>query len=84
MQTRRIAQIAACLSLLTFSATYTEQWSISAPLRMVSGSEAFDRVRKLTTEIPWYTSLERAQQIAREQDKPIFWVHMLGPLNGMT
>ena len=81
---RRIAKISACLSLLALAATFADQWSVSAPLRMVSGSDAFDRVRKLTTEIPWYTSLERAQQIAREQDKPIFWVHMLGPLNGMT
>ncbi len=84
MHMRKIAKIGACLSLLAFAATIADQWSISAPLRMVSGSDAFDRVRKLTTEIPWYTSLERVQQIARQQDKPIFWVHMLGPLNGMT
>lgn len=58
----------------------------AAPIskRMVSGDEAFQRVTALTTQIPWYTSLEHAQSVAQKEQKPIFWLHMLGPLNGKT
>ena len=53
-------------------------------VRMVDGQEALKRVTQLTTEISWYTSLDYAMKIAQAQNKPIFWMHMLGPLNGKT
>lgn len=81
---RGFAKIASCFSLLALTVASLSPLSDAAPLRMVSGEEALQRVRTLTTEIPWYTSLSKAQTIARQQDKPIFWVHMLGPLNGLT
>ncbi len=57
----------------------------SAPMpKMVPGDEALLRVNKLMTDISWNTSLANAEQIAQKQGKPIFWVHMLGPINGMT
>lgn len=56
----------------------------TASKKMVSGDEAFARITKLTTEIPWYTSLDYAKKRAQQENKPIFWMHMLGPLNGKT
>lgn len=56
----------------------------AASKRMVPGDEAFKRVTKLTSEISWYTSLDYAEKMAQKENKPIFWLHMLGPLNGKT
>lgn len=52
--------------------------------KMVSGEQAYQNVTKLMTEIPWYTSLDYAKKKAAQEDKPIFWVHALGKLNGVT
>jgi hypothetical protein len=54
----------------------------SAPL--LTGSVTEERVAKLTTDITWYTSLSAAEEAARSQNKLIFWVHMLGNLDGKT
>lgn len=52
--------------------------------RMVSGEQGLDNLNRLLTEVPWYTRLAYAQKKAAKEDKPIFWVHMLGPMNGAT
>ena len=54
----------------------------SAPL--LTGSATEERVAKLTNDITWYTSLPAAEQAASSQNKLIFWVHMLGNLDGKT
>ena len=58
--------------------------SPTKPTKMVDGQEAFQRVTKLTTEIPWYSQYDYALKMAQQQNKPVFWMHMLGPLNGKT
>lgn len=72
--------------LLAVGFSFQSFVALAAPMsgRMVSGDEAFKRVTRLTTEIPWYTSLESAEKLAQKEGKPIFWLHMLGPLNGKT
>jgi hypothetical protein len=40
------------------------------------------RVEKLNDKIHWYTSLDQAKAIANEQRKPIFWIHVLGEIDG--
>lgn len=52
--------------------------------RMVSGEQGLQNLNRLLSEVPWYTSLDFAQKKAQREDKPIFWVHMLGPMNGAT
>jgi hypothetical protein len=42
------------------------------------------RVHQLTTGIKWYSNLEEAQNAAREQNKLVFWMHMLGKIDGAT
>ena len=34
--------------------------------------------------IKWETSLEEAKESAQKYNKPIFWVHMLGNIDGYT
>jgi len=40
------------------------------------------RVEKLNDKIHWSTSLEEAKTTAKEQRKPIFWIHVLGQIDG--
>ena len=40
------------------------------------------RVEKLNDKIQWYTSLDEAKAVAKEQRRPIFWIHLLGEIDG--
>jgi hypothetical protein len=40
------------------------------------------RVEKLNGKIHWFTSLDEAKAAARAQKKPIFWMHVLGEIDG--
>ncbi|MCI0342838.1 MAG: hypothetical protein L0216_17130 [Planctomycetales bacterium] len=42
------------------------------------------RVEALTTRIRWETSLEAALARGRREGKPVFWMNMLGRLDGTT
>jgi hypothetical protein len=57
--------------------------TIAAPL-IVPGQVSQEHVYDLTSQIPWYHSLNQAEDAARRQGKLIFWVHMLGTLDGAT
>jgi hypothetical protein len=52
--------------------------------RLLGGDEASQRVARVTQEIAWHDSLAVALGAARAQDRPVFWVHMLGQLAGDT
>mgnify|MGYP003384635522 FL=1 len=52
--------------------------------RMVSGDQGLQNVTRLLSQVPWYTNMDYARNKAAKEDKPIFWVHMLGPMNGAT
>lgn len=41
------------------------------------------KVTKLTEAVHWCSSLEEAKQTAQKQNKPIFWLHALGDLDGV-
>lgn len=71
------------LAVLMFcSATISPSFAARGP--MVGGQQGLDNINKLMTEVPWYTSMDFVRNKARSEDKPIFWVHMLGPMNGVT
>jgi hypothetical protein len=40
------------------------------------------KVAKLTTQINWQSSLDEAKAEAKKKNKPIFWLHALGDLDG--
>ena len=41
------------------------------------------QVAKLTDKITWHASLDDAKTLAQKQNKPIFWLHALGDLDGI-
>ena len=49
-----------------------------------NGPDVKKDVATLTTKISWQTSLDAAKGLARKEGKMIFWMHMLGELNGST
>jgi hypothetical protein len=51
---------------------------------VISGEQASRQVHVLNKGIKWHTSLEDARTAARERGALIFWVHMLGKIDGKT
>jgi hypothetical protein len=51
---------------------------------VLDGSVAHSRVSGLTSQIKWQTSLGQALDQARREGKMVFWVHMLGSMDGAT
>ena len=41
------------------------------------------KVAKLTDELHWFSSLAEAKALAKKENKPIFWLHALGDLDGV-
>jgi hypothetical protein len=54
------------------------------PRGVVSRSAVGSAVERVTTRIAWRTSLEEALDQARREDKLVFWIQMLGRLDGVT
>ncbi|MBN8661128.1 MAG: hypothetical protein K2Y32_02700 [Candidatus Obscuribacterales bacterium] len=69
-----LAMLAACT--LTLPA--------QAGPKLITGTEQWENVNYLLTEIPWYQSLSQAQEAARQKGKMVFYMHILGKLNGAT
>ena len=40
------------------------------------------KVQRLADQVHWHTSLDEAKNQAQKENKPIFWVHVLGDLDG--
>ncbi|MBS1992844.1 MAG: hypothetical protein JSS86_16980 [Cyanobacteria bacterium SZAS LIN-2] len=76
------AAIAAAAIALVLSSLSLPSWA--KKMQIVPGDEALERVQQLTTEINWNHNLAQAEAQARKQGKMIFWVQMLGDLNGAT
>lgn len=62
--------------------------AMAAPLKAQQEIIESWQARKESTTtaraIQWQTSLAAAQEAARRNHKPIFWVHMLGNVDGFT
>ncbi len=52
--------------------------------KVLEGAVCSVNVHKLTSDIDWYTDLKKAEQAAAEQNKLVFWMHMLGKIDGAT
>jgi hypothetical protein len=52
--------------------------------KVLEGAVCSMNVHKLTTNIDWYTDLKKAEKAAAEQNKLVFWMHMLGKIDGAT
>jgi hypothetical protein len=52
--------------------------------KVLEGTVCSMNVHKLTSGIDWYTDLKKAEKAAAEQNKLVFWMHMLGKIDGAT
>ena len=52
--------------------------------RMVSPEAANANAKKLLAEIKWHDSLDTAMEAAKKDDKLVFYMHMLGKIDGDT
>ena len=50
--------------------------------QVISADVVEKKVEKLSEKIDWLTSLDEAKSLAQKQHKPIFWIHVLGDLDG--
>ena len=48
----------------------------------VPGDVVAKRVKKLTTELPWYKTLGGARAAGSAKGKPILWIQALGDVDG--
>jgi hypothetical protein len=71
------------LSVLLASSILAGPPAESRP-RILTGEVSQERVFDLTNKIHWYSSLNQAESVARQQGKLVFWIHMLGSLDGAT
>jgi hypothetical protein len=54
------------------------------PARDVGGDEAAAATQWLTTHMKWQSDLAQAEAAAKKDGKLVFWVHMLGQMDGAT
>ena len=76
---KRVLAIAAVLVAGSF---YLQPCYSARPV--LTGEVAEERVKQLSTEIPWHDSLKDAEADAQKSGKLIFWMHMLGHIDGAT
>lgn len=51
---------------------------------LAEGRSLAKRVKKLVKELDWHRDLDTAKQESLQTGKPIFWLQMLGDLDGHT
>ena len=56
--------------------------SAPAQHQQINGDSVAERTITMMTEIDWHTSLDRLMSVATEQNKPIFWLQIVGELDG--
>ena len=83
---RTLLALAATLALLAPAEAGDRKQKGSVPTKGTAenGHDVKKDVALLTTAISWKTSLDDAKALARKDGKMVFWMHMLGDLNGAT
>jgi hypothetical protein len=51
---------------------------------VLTGQIAEERVKELTTAINWHDDLKQAEAESQKTGKLIFWIHILGHIDGAT
>jgi hypothetical protein len=52
--------------------------------KVLEGQVCTERVHALTNDIDWQKNLKKAEEMASQQGKLIFWLHILGHIDGAT
>ena len=83
---RTLLSIGALLALLVPAEAGDKKDKSSVPTKGTAenGQDVKKEVALLTTAISWKTSLDDALKLARKDGRMVFWMHMLGDLNGST
>jgi uncharacterized protein (UPF0333 family) len=53
-------------------------------MEVVTSDRAASQSKLTSKNINWLTSLEDAKALAKQQGRLVFWVHMLGNIDGYT
>ena len=53
-------------------------------MEVVTSDKAAAQSKLTSKNINWLTSLEDAKTLAKQQGRLVFWVHMLGNIDGYT
>lgn len=82
----RVAALALALALAApaVAGQRFRQFRQGRRARMVMGNDAASKVENLLGALDWKTSLDGALKQAASEDKLVFWVHMLGKIDGST
>ena len=78
---RRSFHNALLLSILTASCNVA---ALAYPSGVIPAPEAASQAKSVKYSINWINSLPDAQAQARREHKPIFWMHMLGNIDGFA
>lgn len=71
------------LALTALSAFLLSPTTVQAQ-ELMNGQIAKQNVQTLTSQVQWNTSLSSAENQAAREGKMVFWMHMLGTINGPT
>lgn len=52
--------------------------------KVIPGAVCSIQAHKLSSEIEWYKSLNKAKEAAQREGKLIVWIHMVGKIDGAT
>jgi hypothetical protein len=74
---------AAQLSALLLAVTIATP-GVWAAKQVLTGEICDVRVHQLATQIDWQNNLKKAEAQAESSGKLIFWMHMLGKIDGAT
>ncbi len=76
--------IAVLLSCFFVASAYAAQDPKAQTRGLIPGYIAKDNIEKVNAGINWNTDLNRALKEARAQKKMVFWVHLVGKMEGAT
>jgi hypothetical protein len=79
---RQITTIAA--SLLSIATSTLCLAALAYPSGVIPAPEAASQAKSIKYSIQWINSLPEAQERARREHKPVFWLHILGNIDGFA
>lgn len=79
MVRKSVAAIAAITATIAFAAATPAQNK-----NLLPGYVAKENINRVNSEIQWTTNLNQALAEARQSNKMVLWLHMIGKMDGAT
>lgn len=76
---RQISSVLALLAAVVLSGT-----TCAGAHDVISAQDAATQAKAIKYGVDWINSLPKAQEEARRSHKPIFWLHILGNIDGFA